>query len=107
MQSRPLPDAEAFRKDLPVIVNIRDAGNRALDGSLAHDPILDQYTYKEQKTETILDSKGKTRSTTIEIFEVTRSALTGQVYRKPVSKNGEPVSGELPSCENSPAHATA
>jgi hypothetical protein len=28
---------------------------------------------------------------------VTRSALTGQVYRKPVSKNGEPVSGELPS----------
>ena len=97
IQSRPLPDAEAFRKDLPVIVNIRDAGNRALVGSLAQDPILDQYTYKQQSTEIILDSKGKTRSTTIEVFEVTRSALTGKVYRRPVSKNGEPVSGELPS----------
>ncbi len=97
VQSRPLPDAEEFRKDLPAIVNIRDAANRPLVGSLGQDPILDQYTYKEQVTEIILDSKGKTKSTTIEVFEVTRSALTGQVYRKPVSKNGEPVSGELPS----------
>ena len=97
IQSRPLPDAEAFRKDLPVIVGIRAAASRPLVGSLADDPILNQYTYKEQVTETILDSKGKTKSTTIEVFDVTRSALTGQVYRRPVSKNGEPVSGELPS----------
>jgi hypothetical protein len=97
IQSRPLPDAEAFRKDLPVIVDMRVVGNRALDGSLAHDPVLDQYTYKEQVTGTILDSKGKTRSSTIEVFDVTRSALTGQAYRRPVSKNGEPVSGKLPS----------
>jgi len=97
IQSRPLPDAEAFRKDLPVIVDIRNAISRPLVGSPAPDPILNQYTYKEQKTETILDSKGKTRSTTIEVFEVTRSSLTGKVYRRPVSKNGEPVTGELPS----------
>jgi hypothetical protein len=44
MQSRPLPDAEEFRKDLPVIVNILDAANRPLVGSLGQDPILNQYT---------------------------------------------------------------
>jgi hypothetical protein len=49
-QSKPLPDAESFRKDLPAIADVRGGGNVPLDGSTAHDKILDQYAYKEKKT---------------------------------------------------------
>lgn len=95
-QAKPLPDSESFRKDLPALVDVRGGGAISLDGSLAHDKAFDQYTYRQKKTSIILDSKGKTKNTTIEIFDVTRNPDTGQVYRKPVSKNGVPVSGELP-----------
>jgi len=94
---KPLPETESFRADLAKIVDIRSAGNIALDGSLQHDSVLDQYTYRETKTSILLDSKGKTKSTTIEVFDVIRSAETGRVYRKPISKNGVPVTQELPA----------
>jgi hypothetical protein len=95
-QLKPLPDPESFRADLAKIVDIRSSGNIVWDGSLQHDSALDQYTYRETKTSIILDSKGKTKGTVSEVLDVIRSAETGKVYRKPISKNGKPVIQEPP-----------
>lgn len=104
VQAKALPDAESFRKDLPAIVNVSSGGSIALDGTMAHDESLQKYTYKETKTSISLDSNGKTRGSMTEVYEVTRSAEAGQVYRKLISKTGAPLSDTRPS---QPATGTA
>jgi hypothetical protein len=53
--------------------------------------LLSQYTYTEKRTHTQPDSNGKAKKTDVEIYEITRGADAGSLYRRRVSKNGVDV----------------
>jgi hypothetical protein len=58
--------------------------------------LLNEYTYSEKITEDEIGSDGRTRKTEVAVYEVTREAKSGQVYRRLVSKNGQIVTSSRP-----------
>src|SRR5262245_171640 len=58
--------------------------------------LLSQYTYTEKRTHIQLDSNGKPKKTDVEIYEITRGADAGSLYRRRVSKNGVDVVSAKP-----------
>jgi len=76
--SRPLPDARGF------LEAVRD--------SLHSDQtLLAEYTFMEKHVETRLDSKGKVKSTKLELYEVYPTSKPGRIYRRLVEVDGKPV----------------
>ena len=74
-----IPDPESF---------IREVKKNAVSDRL----LLRRYTYKETQTMRALNKDGEVRKTKLEVFEVFPHWDKKYVYRRLISKNGEPVS---------------
>src|SRR5262245_36052295 len=72
---KPLPDQAGFMAEFRKTVRP--------DSSL-----LRQYTYTEKETEFTLDSKGKTKKTEINVYQVVHGAEEWQTYRRQIVRNG-------------------
>ena len=76
---RPLPEAKTFLEEF------RKTLQR--DGTL-----LSQYTYTEKETEITLDSKGQTKKSETNVYQVIHGDEEWKTYRRQTVKNGVPVS---------------
>jgi hypothetical protein len=104
VQTKPLPDAESFRQELPRLIRVFNNSHLALFGAqmdqtpglfgrLSKDDALNQYSYIEKHTSTDLDAKRKDPEET-NVFQVIRGPEQWQLYRKHISKNGVPLSAK-------------
>jgi hypothetical protein len=75
---RPLPDQKTFMEEF-------------LKSITTPQKLLSQYTYTEKETEITLDSKGKTKKTEINIYNIIHGAEDWQTYERQISKNGVPL----------------
>jgi hypothetical protein len=78
-EGRPLPDTRTFLEE--VRQNLRS--DRLL---------LEQYTFTEKRIERRLDGKGGVKKTKTETFEVYPSAEPGDMYRRRIARDGDPIS---------------
>jgi hypothetical protein len=86
-QEKPLPDRTTFLIEFQV----KRPGIWKMFGNSDSAQLLAQYTYKETVSEMALDSNGKTKKTTTDVFERIPSRLWGHVYRRQIMKNGVPL----------------
>jgi hypothetical protein len=78
---KPLPDKERFIQEFR--------------GALRRDAkLLADYTYTEKLTEIDLDSSGKPKKTTIQVYQVLHGAEEWQTYRRQITKDGKPQSAK-------------
>src|SRR5215467_7876668 len=76
---KPLPDPAQFLKEF----------RKTLHGDST---LLRQYTYTETEQQITLDSGGKQKKTETDVYQVLHKALSGDPYRRLISKNGVAVS---------------
>jgi hypothetical protein len=78
-EEKPLPEAKTFLAEFRKTLH---SDNR----------LLSQYTYTEKETEIALDSKGNTRKTETNVYQMIHGAEDWQTYRRQIVKNGVPLS---------------
>lgn len=78
-EEQPLPDTHAF---------LEEARRNLRSDRL----LLEQYTFTEKRTEKRLDGKGMVKKTKTETFEVYPSEEPGKMYRRPIARDGVPLS---------------
>ena len=76
---QPLPEAAPF------IAEFRKTLER-------DEKLLAQYTYTEKETEMSLDSKGRTKKSETNVYQVIHGDEEWKTYRRRISKNGVPLS---------------
>jgi hypothetical protein len=81
--SKPLPDQKSFLAEFRRTLHTDNV-------------LLSQYTYTEKRTHMQLDSNSQPKKTDVEIYQVTRGADAGSLYRRRVSKNGVDGSSAKP-----------
>jgi hypothetical protein len=60
------------------------------------DVLLSEYTYSQKITDNAIGPDGRSGKSEVSIYDVTRDAKSGQMYRRLVSKNGSPVNSSKP-----------
>src|SRR5262249_55861216 len=75
----------------PIIETVANIGSSIQDRSQPGE-VLRQLTYTEKETLIGLDSNGKAKETTTNIYHVIQGAEHWQFYRKLISRNGAPLS---------------
>ncbi len=75
---KPLPELKSFLEEFRKTLQ-RDS------------KLLSQYTYTEKETEITLDSKGKTKKSETNVYQVIHGDEEWKTYRRQTVKNGEPV----------------
>jgi hypothetical protein len=92
--SQDIPAIDGFKGDIPRIVDtlgtiadsIQDKTTPLDEGELLH------FTYTEKEVRTKLNSKGETKGTETNLYQVTRGPDWWQFYRKQTSRNGVALS---------------
>jgi hypothetical protein len=80
-EEKPLPEPKAFLAEFRKTLH-------------SDNKLLSQYTYTEKETEIALDSKGNTKKTETNIYQMIHGAEEWQTYRRQIVKNGKPLSEE-------------
>jgi len=75
---KPLPDPATFMVEFRKTLH-------------SDDVLLSHYTYNEKDTEITLDSKGNTKKTEFDVFEVIHSDEDWKTYRRQIVKKGVPL----------------
>src|SRR6266550_4521692 len=77
-QEKPIPDLKTFIAEFRKTLH-------------SDNKLLSQYTYTEKETELTLDSKGKTKKTETNVYQMIHGAEEWQTYRRQTVKNGVPL----------------
>jgi len=75
---KPLPEQTSFMADFRKTLH-------------SDDKLLSQYTYTEKDTEITLDSKGKSKKSKTDVFQVIHAEEEWKTYRRQIVKNGVPL----------------
>jgi hypothetical protein len=74
-QEKPLPEQTSFMADFRKTLH-------------SDDKLLSKYTYTEKDTEITLDSKGKTKKSETDVYQVIHAEEEWKTYRRQIVKNG-------------------
>jgi hypothetical protein len=80
-EPKPLPEEKAFIDEFRQTLR-------------PDDKLLSQYTYTEKETEITLDSKGTTKKSKVNVYQILHSAEEWKTYRRQITKDGVPLTAK-------------